>query len=254
MLEITNLTCGYGGIDIVKDMSVSVNNGEILSVIGPNGCGKTTLLRAAAGLLPYKSGSVKINGRELISFKRRSLASEITILSQDGVNGGYSGYTVYETVMLGRYARQGRAFFNKTSADDVNAVEACLGRTGIQDLKDRLINELSGGQLQLVFLARAFAQEPSLILLDEPANHLDLKHQLVLAGLLYDWVKDGKSVIGVFHDINLALNISDRIMVMSGGRNVICGDSRIVSRSAELSDVYGFDLSRYMRQAFAVWT
>ena len=249
MLEVKNLSCGYNGKDIVKDMSFSAADGEILSITGPNGCGKTTLMRALSGIIPYHSGTAVINGVEIASLDRLSLSRRIALLSQHGAGGEYADFTVFDTVMLGRYAR----LKGSISKADKEMTEYCLERTGTADLRNEFISRLSGGQLQRVFLARAFAQEPDIILLDEPANHLDLRHRLKLIEMLREWAGDRRSVIGIFHDLSLAAALSDRIMLMNEGKNILCGTPSEVCRSSELSKVYGFDVAGFMRESQKMW-
>ncbi|MCD7730746.1 MAG: ABC transporter ATP-binding protein [Oscillospiraceae bacterium] len=250
MLEVRNLSCGYSGGDVVKGIDFSVNAGEIFSVTGPNGCGKTTLLRTLCGIIPYRGGSAKINGEEISGLKREELSRRTALLSQTGAGGEYADFTVFDTVMLGRYARS-KGF--GTSKADREAVERCLEQTGTTDLRSRLITELSGGQLQRVFLARAFAQEPDIIFLDEPANHLDIKYQLKLLEILREWASGGKTVVGVFHDLNLAASLSDRMMLMNDGKCVLSGNAAEVCRSERLSEVYGFDVRGYMKGSLKIW-
>ncbi|MDE5741507.1 MAG: ABC transporter ATP-binding protein, partial [Oscillospiraceae bacterium] len=159
---------------------------------------------------------------------------------------------VMETVLMGRYARQ-KGFFSEASPEDAAAAEKYIAETGLQGFENRLITELSGGQLQRVFLARAFAQEPDVIFLDEPANHLDLKMQTALAEHLKKWVSDGKSAVGVFHDLGFAAAVSDRIMLIKDGKAVLCGETREVLRSEELNEVFGTDVRTYMRKIADIW-
>ena len=213
MLKAENLTCGYGGEPVIKNLSFSVKPNEKLCVIGPNGCGKTTLLRALSGVLA-SSGSITDNGIEIASLPRREIAKRIALMGQ--ISSIYFPYTVYETVMLGRFPHQRSGLLSGESSEDKEIVRECLERTDIFNIKDRMINELSGGQLQRVFLARTFAQAPRIILLDEPTNHLDLKYQLELVDYLKEWASDGdRCVVGVLHDINLALTFADTILLMS---------------------------------------
>lgn len=249
MLEVKNISCGYGGRDVVKELSFTVRTGEILAVTGPNGCGKTTLLRALCGIIPYHNGSARINGCEISALKRTELSKKAALLSQTGAGGEYADFTVMETVMLGRYAHSGSG----ASKADREIAERCLEQTGTAELKDRLITELSGGQLQRVFLARAFAQEPEVIFLDEPANHLDLKYQLRLLESLKGWTAQGRTVVGVFHDLNLAAALSDRIMLMDNGKAAADGKAADICRSDALSHVYGFDVRKYMLDSLEMW-
>ncbi len=253
LFEIKNLHCGYGSREIIKGVSLTVNAGETVSLAGANGCGKTTLLKAACGLIPIMSGGAYIDGAAVSSMPVKERAKRTALLSQTGAGGDYSEYTVFDTVMMGRYARHTGGLFSEASAEDNEAVERCISEAGLSGLEERLITELSGGQLQRVFLARAFAQEPDIIFLDEPANHLDLKHQTELYGLIRKWTDSGKSVIGVFHDLSLAAAVSDRIVLMQDGKAVLCGEPKQVLRSDKLNEVFETDVRAYMKRLAKVW-
>ena len=249
-LKIDNLFCGYGRKDVVKGVSITVPSGEILSVIGPNGCGKTTLLRAAAGLLPVRTGGVYLDGKSVSEMSHKERAKRIALLSQTGTGGDYFDYTVSETVAMGRYARR-EGIFSEAAAGDDKAVRDCIETVGLTGLEDELITQLSGGQLQRVFLGRAFAQEPEIIFLDEPANHLDLKYVSGLIDLLKKWVSAGRSIIGVFHDPGLAAAVSDRIMLMNEGQSVLCGSPSEVLKSEKMNQVFETDVGAYMKMIYA---
>lgn len=253
ILTVENITCGYGGKDVVRDVSFTLERGEILSIAGENGCGKTTLLRAVCGLIPIKSGGAYIDGKLISEMSVKERARRIAMLSQTGAGGDYSDYTVMDTVILGRYSRQRSGIFSEVSAEDKAAAEKYIAETGLQGLEDRLITELSGGQLQRVFLARTFAQEPDVIFLDEPANHLDLKMQTVLAEHLRKWVLDGKSVVGVFHDLGFAAAVSDRIMLLKDGKKILCGETKEVLRSEKLNEAFDTDVKAYMKKIADIW-
>jgi iron complex transport system ATP-binding protein len=251
MLSLRNVCAGYNGMDVIYDVSAQFAPGKNYCLLGPNGCGKTTLLRAMAGIIPAK-GEILIGGRPLSGMRRREIAKKIAVMSQ--ITTLYFPYTVYETVMLGRYQHMKRALFGQISARDREAVRRCLEKTGLWDLRDRMIDRLSGGQRQRVFLAQALAQEPDMILLDEPTNHLDIKHQVELIDALHEWTADGAhSVIGVFHDVNLALRLSDEVVFMKDGR--VCGSGAFgeVATRAFLRDVYGMDVTQFMRQSLEKW-
>ena len=250
MLRVEKLTCGYGREPVVKGLTFSVEEGQRLCILGPNGCGKTTLLRAVAGLLPCE-GTVEVCGRALSAMSRRETAQNIALMSQ--LTGTYFSYTVYETVMLGRYAHHKGGGLERESAEDRRIVRESLERTGTLALSDRLITELSGGQLQRVFLARAFAQDPAVILLDEPTNHLDLRYQVELTETLKTWAaQGGRAVLGVLHDINLALSFADTVLLMEDGRACFYGPAAALE-PALLSRVYGMDVDGYMRRTLSRW-
>ena len=250
MLKVEHLTCGYGGAPVVKDLSFEVPAGGRLCILGPNGCGKTTLLRALAGLLPHE-GKVTAEGRDLAAMDRRQLARTVALLSQ--ISSVYFSYTVYETVLMGRYAHQTGGAFSGPGPEDRAIALECMERTGVADLRDRQVTELSGGQLQRVFLARTFAQQPRIILLDEPTNHLDLKYQVELVQELKAWVAgEGRCVVGVLHDVNLALDLADLFLLMEEGRARYFGPAAEFDPAA-LNRVYQMDVGGYMRRSLQRW-
>lgn len=250
MLQVEHLSCGYGEIPVVKDVSFHVREGQRLCILGPNGCGKTTLLRGIMGMLPTQ-GNVTVCGEPLTGMPSRKKAKRISLMSQ--LSSIYFTYTVYETVMLGRYAHQKRNVLFGGNKEDENIVRECLERTGMLEYKDRLITELSGGQLQRVYLARIFAQNPQVILLDEPTNHLDLKYQVELVAILKEWVKqEMRCVVGVLHDINLALSFADTVLLMEEGTVKAFEKSEAFNLSL-LDHTYQTDVRGYMKESLKRW-
>ena len=250
MLELKNLYSGYNGKDVIYDISLNISAGEIMAIIGPNGCGKTTFLKTLARLLPYR-GSIMLNDNDITHFSRKNLAKKIALLAQS--SGIYFPYTVYDTASLGRYPHT-QSFLKDLGPEDKEIVRLLLERLDLWDIKDRLINELSGGQLQRVFLARALIQEPDLILLDEPTNHLDLKHQLELLKFLSVWVKEKKrAVIAVLHDLNLARSFAGTTALMCQGHLVSVGRTDQVLSGPALKEVYEIDIQGFMRESLGKW-
>lgn len=250
MLEVKNLYCGYDGIDIIKDVNFKVQRGRNLCIVGPNGCGKSTLLKSIANIIAYK-GSITIDDMEVCNFSRRELAKKVGLMSQ--ITQIYFPYTIYETVSLGRYAHS-KGVFNSLSREDKDIVLDAIEKVGLLDIKDKHINELSGGQLQRVFLARTFAQNPDVILLDEPTNHLDLKYQIELLEHLASWARENnKIVIGVLHDLNLVHYFSDAVCLLNHGEIVCYGDSKEVFNGEHLKDVYNIDIKEFMLDVLEKW-
>ena len=251
MLELKNVCAGYGGAEVLHDISCTFPEGGCWCVLGPNGCGKTTLLRAIAGLIPHR-GHILLNGREIGGMRRRELAGHIAIMSQ--INAVHFPYTVYDTVMLGRYQHMRAGLWGGPSPEDRAAVERCLAFTGLSDLRRRQLDALSGGQRQRVFLAHALAQDPQILLLDEPTNHLDVKHQVELIDYLHEWCADGShTVVGVLHDVNLALRLSRNAAFIKDGRLLRHGDFSEVADAKFLRTVYGMDLLAFMKESFGLW-
>ena len=243
MIEVKNIYCGYDNKKIIKDLSFNVNNGENLCIVGPNGCGKSTLLKSIANIIEYE-GSVKIDNKEVSSFSRIDLAKKVALMSQ--TSQIYFPYTVYDTVSLGRYAYS-KGAFSKLSLTDKRIIVDSMKKVGIYELKDKLITELSGGQLQRVFLAKIFAQDPDIILLDEPTNHLDFKNQIDLLENLNEWVKtNNKIVIGVLHDLNLVQYFADKVLMIQSGKVVSYGRPNEVLKGKLLNDTYGMDIKDFI--------
>jgi iron complex transport system ATP-binding protein len=241
---------GYHGKDVINDISLNAGKGEILCIAGPNGCGKTTLLKSIAYILSYR-GSITVDSREVSSFSRKALAKKIALLSQGSEI--YFPYTVYDTVALGRYAHL-ETQLSALLKDDKALIDKTLERLGLTGIKYRMINELSGGQLQRVFLARTLVQDPEIILLDEPTNHLDLKYQVELLQGLIEWAREnGKTVIAVLHDLNLSLRFADTVALMQEGRLVSTGKPETVLGEETLKSVYGMDVRSFMLQSLSAW-
>jgi len=250
LLTLRDVWAGYDGRDVLRGINLCVESGECLCILGPNGCGKTTLLRVIAGLLPSR-GTVLLGGESLAGMKRREVARRVALLSQ--LSQVYFSYTVYDTVMMGRYLHLGGAL-RMPSAQDRGVVERCLVTVGLWEERERMIDALSGGQLQRVFLARTLAQEPSVILLDEPTNHLDLKHQTALMDSLREWSREpGRAVVGVLHDLNLALSFADRLLLLREGEAAAYGSPDEALGTELLERVFGMDVAAYMRDALSRW-
>jgi iron complex transport system ATP-binding protein len=261
MIEVRNLCAGYSNApkkraplyddDVIHNISFSVKNGECLCIVGPNGSGKSTLLKALARVIDCR-GDAFLDGKNIAAFSRKALARSIALLEQSPKV--FFPYTVYETVFMGRYAHSEGGFFKTFSAADREIVERIIIKMDIADLRDRLIDELSGGQLQRVFLAKTLAQTPEAIFLDEPTNHLDLKYQLELLAFLKTWVRENnKILISVFHDLNLARFYSDTMLVLAGGTVAACSPVDEVLDSGVLQAVYGMDIHAFMKESLSKW-
>lgn len=253
-IKFENVSAGYGSRskykEILKDISFEIAEGESVSLLGANGSGKTTLLKVFAGLLPY-TGSVKINGRELRELKRSEIAGLVSFLTQ--LHETSFAYTVYETVMMGRYLDMKGPLSGPGEADR-NAVDKALETGGLTDIRDKYITELSGGQLQRVFLARAIARETPALLLDEPANFLDLKYQKQFEERIKSWKNEkGHTLIAVFHDLTLALDLTERIIFLKDGSIVADGPVKESMKAEILEKVYDCNVLSYMDEKNSLW-
>ena len=250
MLEVKDLSVRYGTLDIVKNVSFSVEEGDWLMIAGPNGAGKSTVVNAISQGAPY-TGDVRFRGKDVRSWKPQQLARHIGVLSQNhAVNYAFS---VKEVVGLGRYAYS-RGFFTGRSDADDDAVTRSLALTGLQDLADQSVLKLSGGELQRVFLAQIFAQEPDLLILDEPTNHLDLLYQKQVFSLIEEWRKTpGRAVISVVHDLSLALAYGSSAILLDHGCTAALGPAGEVLTAERLQRVYGMDVKEWMQGLLKQW-
>ncbi|WP_294390344.1 ABC transporter ATP-binding protein [uncultured Clostridium sp.] len=250
MLEIKEVRCGYDNKEIVKGVSFNVERGNNLCIVGPNGCGKSTLLKSIANLLDYK-GNIKLDSKEISKLNRKDLAKSVALMTQ--ASNIYFPYTVYETVALGRYAHL-KGVFSRINKEDDEIILKSITNVGLMDIKDKLISELSGGQLQRVYLARAFAQDPDVILLDEPTNHLDLKCQIEILDYLNKWTKENnKIVVAVLHDLNLVQTFGEKVVMMNNGKIISSGTPKEVLSGEKLKEVYEVDVKGFMIDALEKW-
>ena len=224
---------------VLREVSLAVTPGELVVLLGPNGSGKTTLLRLAAGMLHADSGTVAIDGRPVGEWSRREVAQRVALLPQLPVLP--DGFRVEELVEMGR-APHARSRFG-ASAEDAEAVERALVDAGALDLVGRPIETLSGGERQRVLVAMALAQEPRVLLLDEPTQHLDLAHQVALLAAL-DRLRAarGLAVVAVLHDPALTVIADPRVILLAGGRIAADGPAREVLQPEAVARVFGVPL------------
>lgn len=215
VLKVKDLTCGYDSSFILKDINLEVREGETFGIIGPNGSGKTTLLKTLSGLIKPVKGEVIFNGRSMQEIDLKERSRKIAVVSQ---NPPMSDMTVEDFVLLGRIPHYRRFQFLETKAD-IEIAKRCMGLTDILSIKDRHISQLSGGERQRASIARALAQQPQLLLLDEPITHLDITHQIGLLDLIRRLDDEvGLTTIMVLHDLNLASEYCDRLLLLNNGK------------------------------------
>jgi iron complex transport system ATP-binding protein len=234
VIVVDGLVCRYAAIPALDGVSLSVSAREMCGVIGPNGSGKTTLLRAIDGLISPERGVVLLEGRAVGMMSSRQIAALIGVVPQRAGTG--FGFTVREMVAMGRSPHL--APLSMETGRDALIVGDAMGRTGMLHLADRPIDSLSGGEFQRVLIARALAQEPRVLLLDEPTAHLDLRYQREIMGLLSTLCRSGLALIAALHDVNLAAEYCDRLVLLSGGRIAAMGTPAEVLEELTLEQVF----------------
>ena len=249
-LEGNNVTVRYNRFVAVDALSFHLDEGEWLMLAGPNGAGKSTLIEAIAQGIPY-TGSIRWKGRDLKTLKASDLAQRIGVLSQKN-HVGYA-YTVEEVVGLGRYAWKAGLFSGRDDRGK-DEVEKALEITGLTALRHASMLTLSGGEMQRVFLAQVFAQDPQVLILDEPANHLDMNYQQQIFSLILKWLKEpGRAVLSVVHDLSLARACGTRAILLSGGVQAASGSLEDVFAPECLNRVYSMDVAAWMRGLLRRW-
>lgn len=214
-----NLTVGYDRRNVICGLDVTIPTGEVTVIVGPNACGKSTLLRALARMIPTSTGQVLLDGSRIGDLAAKEVARRLALLPQSPI--APDGIVVEDLVARGRYPHQG--LLKQWSAADAKAVESALQRAGVVELRDRMVGELSGGQRQRVWIAMVLAQDTPLLLLDEPTTFLDISHQVEVLNLCRRLHGEGVTVVAVLHDLNLAFRYADHLIVMKGGEIVAEG-------------------------------
>ncbi len=235
-----SLTCGYGDQPVLKGVSFDLHRGEILGVIGPNGSGKSTLIRALTQILPLESGRIDLYGQDITGMSLRELARSVAVIPQQAEVP--FAFSALDVVLMGRTPHLGR--FQMESLDDLAIAQDALARTDALQFKDRSLQELSGGERQRVIIARALAQQPTVLLLDEPTSYLDLNHQIEVFDLLeHLCATDHLAVLCVSHDLNLAAEYCDRLMMINQGQVFATGTPNEILTTEYIKEVFQAEVS-----------
>ncbi|GER85963.1 hypothetical protein KDW_01250 [Dictyobacter vulcani] len=239
ILEMQGISFGYKRHDLLYDVSVTVASGEMIGLLGPNGSGKTTLLRLLSGVLQPRQGQILLQGRTLTQWGRRQAAQRIAVVPQE-LHMPFA-YTVEQMVSLGR-TPFASSFFGSRQEHDTTIIQDAMQAAGVSALSERIFNELSGGERQRVTVAMALAQQPGLLLLDEPTSHLDIKYQIELLELVQQLNHErGMTIIAAMHDLNLAARYFPRLLLFQRGI-VADGSPAEILEPGLLSRVYGIQV------------
>lgn len=238
LLKIKNVSFSYESVKALENISFEAKDSEVLGVIGPNGSGKTTLLRCINRMLKPKVGTVLIDEEDISQLDRMEIARKIGVVPQHST---IFPFTVFDVILMGRFPHVKR--LSGESSDDFEVVKNAMELTGTLHLSERLIDELSGGEMQRVIIARALAQEPDVLLLDEPTLHLDINHQLEVLELVRKITKEKKLItILVSHDLNLAARYCDKLLLLNLGKVHSIGSACEVLTPEKIKEVYHVDV------------
>ena len=226
---------------LLDGVSLHADRGELVGLIGPNGAGKSTLLRAISGILRYRGGAVRLEGRNLRSLSSKDVAADLALVPQ--IAPYTHGFTVIELVLMGRYPHLRR--FEIEGKEDNRIAREAMQLMEVDHFADRTLDTLSGGERQRVFVARALAQQPRILLLDEPTSNLDVLHQLKVFDLVRQLADDGLTAVAAIHDLNMAARYCDRLMLMSGGQTLAEGTPEEVLSPETIETAFGVNSSVY---------
>jgi iron complex transport system ATP-binding protein len=237
-LEIANAVCGYGNKTVLKDISVKVESGELLCLLGPNGVGKTTFFKSILGFLKLQGGDITINGENIKKWSRRKLAQIIGYVPQAHIPP--FPFKVIDVVTMGRTAHMGS--FSSPSEKDTAIAEEALKSLGVYFLKDRIYTEISGGERQMVLIARALTQQPQILVLDEPTSNLDFGNQVRVLEQINRLVQKGMGVIMTSHFPDHAFLCSGKVALMKRNNDFVVGSADEVITEENLRSAYGVDV------------
>ena len=243
MIELKNLSAGYGRKAVVRDVSMALEPGKVTALLGPNGCGKSTLLKTVLGLQPRLGGEVLVDGEAMERFTPRQLAQKVTYLAQ---SRSTPNITARRMALHGRFPYL--SYPRRYRAEDYEMVEKALRWAGAEDFAHRSMEELSGGQRQKVYLAMALAQDTRTILMDEPTTFLDVACQLEVMAIARRLAGEGRAVLMVLHDLCLALRWADEAAVLAGGGMVFRGTPESAFETGVLDRAFGIRLARMMTE------
>lgn len=235
MLEIKDLVTKIEEKKIINNIHLNLSKGEFLGIVGPNGAGKTTLLRSITNVLKPIDGKIKINNKNIENMNRKEISKIMSMVPQNSFIS--FPFKAKDVVLMGRSPYKGR--FDSINEEDRKEAKKYMNLTNTWQFRDKKVNELSGGEIQRISIARALVQNPQILLMDEPTSHLDLNHEFNVLSLIKELQEDGLSIISVFHDLNLASRFCDRIIILKKGKIFSKGKPKKILTTENVSKVYG---------------
>lgn len=239
MIELKNVSAGYSGKNVIHQISMSFPPGKVTVLLGPNGCGKSTVLKVSLGLLPISSGEIYYEETEINQMKRKEIARKAAFLTQSRNQASIQSLRM---VLHGRFPYL--SYPRKYVKQDYEIARKAMDRTGCGECENKNINELSGGQRQSVYFAMTLAQETETVFMDEPTTYLDICHQLQFMDVARSLAKQEKAVVLVLHDLSMALQVADQIGLMEEGRLLQVGTPEEIFQSGQLDRVFGIEVYR----------
>ena len=236
-----NLSYEIQAETLLESVDLHADQGQLVGLIGPNGAGKSTLLRAISGILNYREGTVRLDGDDLKSLSSRDIAAGLAFIPQ--IAPYTHGFTSMELVLMGRYPHLGR--FQIEGKEDDRIARDSMRLTRTEQFADRTLDTLSGGERQRVFVSRALAQQPRVLLLDEPTSNLDVLHQLKVLDLVRQLIDDGLTAVAAIHDLNMAARYCDRLVLLKGGRVLAEGSPEEVLVPETIQSAFGVRAAVY---------
>jgi iron complex transport system ATP-binding protein len=237
-IELKNISYQIGQKTILDDVSFHVNNGSMSAIIGPNGAGKSTLAGLITAVLTPSGGKIYINGKDLSKMNRKEIAKNIAVVPSSFETN--FDFTVFDIVLMARYAHNKRSYI--LTKEDIFLAEEALIKTNAIHLKNNYYKTLSSGEKQTVLLARAFAQNCPIILLDEPTSNLDIKNQMEIMRMLKEMNDEKKCILAIMHDINLAIRFIENYIILKNGKLVCAGNTDTIFTEEILSDLYDINI------------
>ncbi|MBQ2283466.1 MAG: ABC transporter ATP-binding protein [Agathobacter sp.] len=239
MIQLKNVCAGYEGKEVLHNICVNFPEGKITAIVGPNGCGKSTLIKSLVRINPHTSGEIFVKNKNIKDYSSKELAQQIAYVAQ---NKQIPDISVLKMVLHGRFPYL--SYPRRYGKEDLEIARQALDWAGLSDLENELVSHLSGGMQQKVYIAMALAQDSQAILMDEPTTYLDISHQLRLMEMIKQLAEKGKTVVLVLHDLSQAFRIADEVIVLKEGSTLSAGTPLQVFESGKLEEAFGVTIER----------